>query len=132
MLMETAHPTILVIDDHADTLGLLVELLESEGYRVHGAASAAAGLELLQHGSVDLILVDLILPDMSGLEFCEWVRAHEPLRLVPIILVSAASGACWNASSATAGANGYISKPFDIDNLLALVDVHLAPIAAPR
>ena len=130
--MKIAHPTILVIDDHADTLSLLVDLLESAEYRVESALSATAGLGLLQHTPVDLILVDLLLPDMSGLEFCERVRAREQLQLVPIILASAASGVCWNESSATAGANSYISKPFDIDYLLGLVQMHLAPVAALR
>jgi putative two-component system response regulator len=130
--MEIAHPTILVIDDHADTLNLLVDLLESAEYRVESALSATAGLSLLQDTPVDLIVVDLLLPDMSGLEFCEQVRAREQLQLVPIILVSAASGVCSKESSATAGANSYISKPFDINNLLDLVQMHLAPVAALR
>jgi CheY-like chemotaxis protein len=132
MPIETAHPTILVIDDHADTLSLLMDLLESEGYRVECACSAADGLGRLQRRPVDLILVDLMLPDMSGLEFCQQVRASTWLERVPIILASAASGSCWKQSSAAAGANSYLSKPFDIDQLLSLVQRHLAPIAVLR
>ena len=130
--METARETILAIDDDTEVLNLLMDLLEPEGYRVECVHSAAAGLSRLQRGPVDLILADLILPDMSGLEFCEQVRASQQLKLVPIIVVSAASGSCWKESSVAAGANGYISKPFDIDELLGLVQMHLAPVAALR
>jgi DNA-binding response OmpR family regulator len=130
--MEIAPPTILAVEDDAAVLSLLVDLLESEGYRVEHAHSAADGLVHLRHDPVDLILADLMLPDMSGLEFCERVRASQPLERVPIILMSAASGSCWKQSGATAGANGYISKPFDLDNLLGLVGKHLAPMGALR
>ena len=130
--METASPTILAVEDDAAVLSLLADLLESAGYLVERAPSAADGLVRLRHGPVDLILADLMLPDMSGLEFCERVRASQPLEQVPIILISAASGSCWKKSCATAGANGYISKPFDLDNLLGLVGKHLAPIGALR
>jgi len=130
--METARGTILAIDDDAQVLNLLMDLLEPEGYQVECVHSAAAGLSRLQHGSVDLILADLLLPDMSGLEFCAQVRTRQQLKLVPIIVLSAASGSCWKQSSAAAGANSYISKPFDIDELLGRVRRHLAPLAAVR
>jgi|SRR5215217_7575856 len=132
MLLDTTHPTILAIDDHAATLNLLVDLLEVEGYRVECADSAMAGLSRLQHGPVDLIVVDLMLPDMSGLELSRRVRARSNLAHVPIVLYSAATGPGWKQACLAAGADEYIAKPFDIDKLLGLVQMHLTPVAALR
>jgi CheY-like chemotaxis protein len=132
MPMETSHPTVLVIDDHAATLSLLVDLLETEGYRVECAESAAAGLSRLQHGPVDLLLVDLMLPDLSGLEVSRRVRTRSDLADVPIVLYSAATGPGWEQACLAAGANEYIAKPFDIEKLLGLVHIHLAPLPVGR
>jgi len=132
MLLETAPATIVAIDDHAATLDLLVDLLEVEGYQVECADSATAGLSRLQHGPVDLILVDLMLPDMSGLELSRRVRSRSNLAHVPIVLYSAATGPDWEQACLGAGADAYIAKPFDVDKLLSLVHMHLTPVAALR
>jgi|SRR3954468_7560243 len=132
MLLETSHPTVLAIDDHAATLDLLVDLLELEGYQVECADSAAAGLNRLRYGPADLIVVDLMLPDLSGLELSRRVRARSNLAHVPIVLYSAATGPGWEQACLAAGADEYVAKPFDIDKLLSIVHTHLAPVAAPR
>ena len=128
--MAPACPVILAIEDHRDTSRLIVDLLESEGFTVVPVASAGAALTQLRDGQVDLILTDLMLPDMSGLELCELVRADRR-RYVPIIVYSAASGHCWKERSLAAGADDYLIKPFHIDDLLERVRSHLlAGVAA--
>src|SRR4051794_36390994 len=104
MLLATAHPTILAVDDHPAPLNLLVDLLELDGFRVECADSAAAGLSRLQRGPVDLILVDLMLPDMSGLELSRRVRTRSNLAHVPIVLSWAATGPGWEQACLAAGA----------------------------
>src|ERR687888_600541 len=102
--MAAACPVILAVEDHRDTRRLIVDLLEPEGYTVVSAASASAALTRLKDEQVDLILTDLMLPDMSGLELCEHVRAQRG-RGVPIIVYSAASRLCWKERSLDAGAD---------------------------
>jgi DNA-binding response OmpR family regulator len=115
--MANARPVVLVVEDHRETRVLLQELLESEGYAVESAADAAAGLARIEAGEVDLMLLDLFLPDVDGLELCRQVRAGEAKSHVPIIMVTAAEANAQEQASLAAGADDYLSKPFDIDEL---------------
>jgi two-component system phosphate regulon response regulator PhoB len=128
--MAPQSPVVLVVDDDAATLELVADLLAMEGYTAQPAATGLGALTRLRDSPVDLILVDLLLPDMSGLEFCQQVRARQGSR-VPIILFSAASGSCWKANSLLAGADDYLAKPFDLDQLIARVGSHLLATALP-
>ena len=80
---------ILVIDDEPDLLELVRVNLEQNGYQVETAASGRAAMEALQHGPPDLIVLDLMLPDLPGLEVCRQVRSDPALRHLPIIMLTA-------------------------------------------
>jgi two-component system response regulator MprA len=118
--MNIRRPIILVVDDDYHVRSLVTDLLELEGYAVRTVAEGGAGLTLLRSERPDVVLADLMLADMSGLEFCERLRAQCGPRL-PIILYSAASGSCWKTRSISAGADDYLAKPFDVDDLLERV-----------
>ena len=122
--MATKSPVVLIVDDDAATRDLVTDLLASEGYMAQAAVTGQSALTCLRNGPVDLILIDLMLPDMSGLELCQQVRARQESR-VPIILYSAASGVCWKENSLLAGADDYLAKPFEIGQLLERVGSHL-------
>jgi DNA-binding response OmpR family regulator len=126
--MATASPVVLIVDDDAATRGLVSDLLEPEGYATEAAATGHSALTYLRAGRVDLLIVDLLLPDMSGLELCQQVRAQQESPM-PIILCSAASGDCWRENSLLAGADDYLTKPFDIDRLIERVGSYL--LASP-
>src|SRR5215208_2717170 len=122
--MTTTHPVVLIVDDDAATRDLVMDLLALEGYAAQAVATGHSALPRVWSGQVDLILVDLLLLDMSGLEFCQQVRDRQQSR-VPIILFSAASGGCWKENSLLAGADDYLAKPFDIDQLVERVGSYL-------
>jgi DNA-binding response OmpR family regulator len=126
--MATVSPVVLIVDDDAATRSLVKDLLEPEGYATEAAATGQSALTHLRAGHVDLIIIDLLLPDMSGLELCRQVRARQESP-VPIIVCSAASGDCWKENSLLAGADDYFSKPFDIERLLERVGSYL--LASP-
>ncbi len=117
--MPEATPVVLVVEDDAALCEMLREVLEGEGYRVEVAANGGAGLARLAVGGVDLVLLDLRLPDIDGLEFCAAVRAGARQARVPILCLSGASAPDEVEAALTAGADAYLAKPFDFDDLLA-------------
>jgi CheY-like chemotaxis protein len=90
--MEVNHmPTILVVDDHADTRKPLVRLLQLEGYAATGASNALEALAAAQHVPPDLILLDVMIPPMDGLTFLMRLREDAAAREIPVIVVSGLS-----------------------------------------
>lgn len=114
---------VLVIEDEERMRFLLADNLEFEGYVVTRASSAEEGLDKLMRGSVSLILLDVMLPAMSGFEFCHHVRARG-WRL-PIIMLSARTDEADRVLGLDLGANDYVSKPFSLRELLARVRAQL-------
>ena len=74
-LSPPARPVVLLVEDDPDTSKMVGELLEQAEYTVHVATHAAAALDHLASGDVDLLLIDVMLPEIDGLELCRWVRA---------------------------------------------------------
>lgn len=107
---------ILVIDDEADIRESLEMLLGGEGYRVESAATAAEGLRALTRSSFDLILLDLMLPDRSGMDLLREVRARD--HETPIVLLTAYGSIEVAVEALKAGASDYFSKPWDNEKLL--------------
>jgi two-component system response regulator ResD len=120
--------SILVIDDDALTCDMLHEVLNSEGYVVQGVATGADGLARIGAGGIDLVLLDLWLPDMDGLELCRRVRARADAPHLPIIMLTAVGDEeRHRQASLTAGADAYVSKPFRIDALLGCIRTWMQP-----
>jgi len=115
-------PRILVVDDEPQLTRVLRTGLKSRGYDVRAAADGLAGFETFTDWHPDLVITDLAMPVMDGLELCRRVRAISP---VPIIVLSAKGEEKTKVEALDIGADDYITKPFGIDELLARVRASL-------
>lgn len=113
---------ILVIEDEVGISNFLSQGLEEEGYSVEVANDGLKGLEKATTKAVDLILLDWMLPGLSGLEVCQKIR--EKNQAVPIIFLTAKDTIQETIEGLKAGANDYIKKPFSFDELLERIKVH--------
>jgi class 3 adenylate cyclase len=116
----TTPAKILAIDDTPENLRLLEALLVPRGYALITASSGADALALLGKEKPDLLLVDIVMPEMNGYEVTKLVRANADWRHLPIIMITATGGADL-VRSLEAGADDFVSKPFDQFELLARV-----------
>jgi CheY-like chemotaxis protein/DNA-binding CsgD family transcriptional regulator len=121
----TKSPTVLVVDDTPANLGLVLESLGAAGLRVLVAESGMRALELLEQQSVDLILLDMIMPGLDGLAVCERIRQHPQWRELPLIFLTAVDVPAQKVRALEAGAVDYISKPVHPPEVLARVRTHL-------
>jgi putative two-component system response regulator len=104
-------PTVLVAEDHNDSRCALVALLEAFGYRVIEAANGLEAVELASSGRPDLILMDIMMPELDGFEAIRRVRLLDQTRSIPIIAVTAMEGA--EQLALQAGADAYVGKPIE-------------------
>ncbi len=119
------HPaTICAIDDNRDNLDLLEQELVDVGYRVVTATNGQEGLEVIARERPDLILLDVMMPGMNGDEVCRILRGDPTTAMLPIIMVTAKSSTHDEIYGLEAGANDYITKPINIDVLIARVRTH--------
>ena len=116
---------IVVIDDEPDILRVLAFRLKVLGCEIFLAATGKGGLDLIAAHKPDLIMVDYRLPDMDGLEIARKVRETDPVKDVPILLVSASSGEDMHSLLKGSGINDYVLKPFDPAKLLETVKKYL-------
>ena len=112
---------ILVVDDDELVLIALEALLVPVGYEVTTASNGAEALEKLAQGPVDLMILDILMPGMNGFELCEKIRGQEQYKVVPIIMLTAKSGAEDKKKGMEAGATLFLPKPIAPQILLDLV-----------
>ena len=113
------HATILVAEDHLDSRDALRALLEAFGYRVIEAVNGREAIQLALELRPDLILMDIMMPELDGFEATRELRRHGEMSSTPIIAVTAMEGA--HQLAIQAGANDYVRKPVDIRRLVAKV-----------
>ena len=113
--------TILVVDDDELVRIALNELLRPEGYEVHPVPSGAEALEKLDQNDYDLLMLDIIMPEMDGYELCKRIREKENYRETPIVFLSAKSRDEDRVQGLDAGANLFLSKPISPEKLLEIV-----------
>ena len=113
--------TILIVEDEADILDLVSVNLAREGFRVLGAADGEAGLALAREQAPDLVLLDLMLPGLDGLQVCRALRADTRTRALPILMLTARGGEADVVAGLDAGADDYLTKPFSPKILVARV-----------
>jgi signal transduction histidine kinase len=118
--------TILVVDDTLDNARLLVNILAQEGYSVKHVQNGTAGLALARSEPPDLILLDVMMPEMDGYEVCRRLKADPCTRDIPVIFITALSQTLDKVKAFTTGGVDYITKPFEFDEVLARVETHLA------
>lgn len=119
-------PTILVVEDNAANLELAAFLLESAGHTVISATDAEAGLTLARSERPALILMDIQLPGMDGLEATGLLKADASTRSIPVIALTALAMKGDEERIRAAGCDGYIAKPLAYKEFLATVASHLA------
>ena len=116
-----AKPLVLVVEDEAALATMLRYNLEKQGFRVEEAADGQEALTRIAEASPDLVLLDWILPVMSGIEVCPQIRGRTQTRDLPVIMVTARTEDQDAARGLNTGADDYITKPFSVDALLARI-----------
>jgi CheY-like chemotaxis protein len=114
-----ARRTILIAEDHLDSRDAMRALLEAFGYRVLLAENGREAVDLAVEQGPDLILMDIMMPELDGFEATRAIRRLSPRRRIPIIAVTAMEGA--HHLAIQAGADDYVAKPIDIRGLVAKV-----------
>jgi two-component system KDP operon response regulator KdpE len=109
-------PRVLVVDDEPEILRALAMNLSARGYDVSTAATGTAALTAAASGRHDVVVLDLGLPDIDGLDVIRGIRAHSK---IPIVVLSARTGGAEKVSALDLGADDYVTKPFDVHELLA-------------
>jgi CheY-like chemotaxis protein len=123
--MNTSQATILLVDDIPENLRLLAEMLKKTGYSPRPVLSGAAALNFLERQAVDLILLDINMPEMDGYEVCAKLKQNPKLRNIPVIFLSAAQDTSAKVMAFESGGVDYITKPFQFAEVQARVDTHL-------
>lgn len=112
---------ILVVDDELAIRAMLEDLLSDEGYSVVVANNGARALEVLNHERPDLVIMDVMMPELDGREVLRKMRRDTTLRRIPVILMSAATA----ANPADDHTSLFLAKPFDLHELLRCVEIAL-------
>jgi two-component system alkaline phosphatase synthesis response regulator PhoP len=121
--MHLGH--ILIIEDEEHIVELIKFNLENNGYKVSFALDGWEGLELIENEQPDLVLLDLMLPKVDGIDICNRVKNNKNLKDIPIIMLTAKSGETDKIIGLEIGADDYITKPFSVRELLARIKVIL-------
>jgi len=114
---KQAPKSILVIEDDETMRNALKRILESEGYRAVTAADGTQLSTVLDDSPIDLIILDIGLPWINGLELAKLLKEHDDLKSIPLVFVSGKTGDLDVKRGFDAGADDYIKKPFDIDKI---------------
>ncbi len=115
--------SLVLVEDDSRLAQFLVNELTMEGYQVHHANNGLDGLSLARDIQPDLVILDWLLPGLSGLDICTRLRATG--FTIPILMLTAKDEVCERVTGLNAGADDYITKPFSIDELLARINAHL-------
>jgi signal transduction histidine kinase/DNA-binding response OmpR family regulator len=117
--------TVLVVEDNPDLRSYISRLLGADGWAVHAVADAEAALQQAQSLRPDIVLSDIMLPGRTGLDLLRTIRAADDLHRLPVILLTARAGAESTVEGFSSGADDYIVKPFDRNELLARIRIHV-------
>lgn len=117
-------PTVLIVDDTPDNITLLSSLLKDK-YNTKVATSGATALQIVAAAPVDLILLDIMMPDMDGFETCRRLKADPRSSAIPVVFLTAKSQAEDEAMGRSVGAVDFLRKPVNPDVLFARVAAHL-------
>lgn len=122
--MTDFKPTILIVDDMQVNLTILSEILKNK-YHIKIAKSGKKALEIVENSNIDLVLLDIVMPELDGYEVCKILKNSENSKDIPVIFVTANSDACDEEKGFLMGAVDYITKPFNPTTILARVKAHI-------
>lgn len=120
-----SKPIILLIDDEKPYANVIKDALEFIGLEVHLAHNAMDALHLFQQITPDLILLDVMMPEVDGLSLLRWLREHSEQGSVPIHVVSAKAQPDDRKAAIEAGADGFLAKPFSVEELRDVIGHYL-------
>ena len=132
MTLQISGGRLLAVDDQRENIDVLVALLEPRGHDMLVAANGQEALALAHRFIPDLILLDVMMPDLDGFEVCRRLQADETTREIPVIFLTALNDSEHIVEGFDAGGHDYIAKPFNEQELVARVDLHLRLRAALR
>lgn len=118
-VQPAARQRILIVEDEPDIIGGLTDALEFEGFEVMAATDGRSGVREMRERGADLVILDLMLPDINGYQVCEEIRTTN--QIVPIIILTARGQELDKIRGLEAGADDYVTKPFSIGELLARI-----------
>ncbi|OGR84793.1 MAG: hypothetical protein A2901_06210, partial [Elusimicrobia bacterium RIFCSPLOWO2_01_FULL_54_10] len=118
-----SQPTVLIADDEPEVLNVVKRFLTRKGYDMVTAANGAEALGKSKVQKPDIILLDINMPEMDGMTVCRKLREDPLTRLTPIVFVSARGKTDDKVSGLNIGADDYITKPFELEELQARIDV---------
>lgn len=124
--INTDRGNILVVDDTPANLRLLAGILNGKGYKVRPVPNGELALSAARGMPPDLILLDIMMPEMNGYEVCERIKADERTRDIPVIFISAINDVLDKVKAFAVGGVDYITKPFQMEEVLVRVETHLA------
>jgi CheY-like chemotaxis protein len=114
--------SLLVVEDDPDLAQLVIDIFMTAGFEMHWASNKAEiNQQMNRRPGVDLVLMDIVLPDANGLEVLQRIRMHPKLAKLPVIMMTGRSSAEDVAAGLVAGADGYVSKPFQMSGLVKAV-----------
>src|SRR3990172_8834934 len=116
---------ILLVEDNKLQAKQTTDCLEAAGYQVVWADTGLGGFKIVKTQKPDLVLLDVVLPDKDGQEICRFIKADESIRDIPIIMLTAKSGLKEKVTGLNIGADDYLSKPFNEEELLARISACL-------
>src|SRR5690349_4561466 len=123
--MNTKPSRILIIEDEPANIQTLSTILKERGYNINIATNGRQGLEVLERIRPDLILLDIMMPEMDGFETCRRIKTSTASREIPIIFLTAKTDTADIVRGFELGAVDYVAKPFNAHELLARVNTHL-------
>lgn len=122
---NTKEVTILIVDDDPTNLEILSEYLQQAEFKTLTAQNGESALQQSEHAQTDLILLDVIMPDIDGFETCRRLKHHEATKDIPVIFLTAMTDMISKVTGFQAGGVDYITKPFQLEEVLARVNTHL-------
>lgn len=129
---QVARPSILVVDDTLENLRLLAGMLADRGLDVRPVTSGRDALSAIEHELPDLVLLDVTMPEMNGFEVCSKLKENPAWREIPVIFLTALSELSDKVRGFEVGGADYITKPFQLEEVLARVNHHLVLQQARR
>lgn len=121
--VESPKYDILLIEDDLATIRLITSYFESKGYLCKGVVSGSKGIEELKNSTPKLILLDIILPDLSGYDICKTIKSDKEYKKIPVFFLTAIAGSEVEKNLEATNADGYILKPFNFSDFGVIFDI---------
>src|SRR6185369_5151214 len=125
-VIDHSQYSVVIVDDTPENIRLLAQLLSEQGYHVRSAPNGERALATVRKERPDLILLDILMPGIDGYEVCRQLKADDRLKHIPVIFISALNEAFDKVRAFSVGGVDYVTKPFQVEEVLARVQTHLS------